>query len=463
MPDGNYLFDPQSTFLNGLFFGDDAGNWAVSPELRQIIATNQTRDAVRDLGKVQLASLYGQQQSVALQRESNQQLRDLNTGMEAVGSQMGQLSEGMDQLAGGMQAGFDQIGVGLQTGFQAVVKGLYHVDERLGQRMLVGFSSLGRQLQQQHRQTVGTLVQGFGFLSDAIDQAAGQTIAAIEQAAEAQIAATTKAARKITKAVIESGRLQTEAIVAMHRQTAQQLGEITDLLRHPDAVRAVEHFVVGMTFLNNTDVRRAQEQFRKAMEIYSGHFPTLFAYGFCCRVLNDLAAAENAFEAALSQAGTDPDTAARQRSLASLYLGRMAFDRRQYDQARRWFHQAFSQNERLWNALVEGAACLLVDQGRTNRQADALSVKNEFNQFGNAQFHRFGPDAYVLWYCLALTLAPLAPALALEAFRHGAHGDHRVRDQDRAGVIALLWRLNPRATGILLAIVNGEFAWLDAS
>jgi len=461
MPEGNYLFDPRSTFLNSLFFGSDVGNWAVSPELRQIIATNQTRDAVRDLGKVQLASLYGQKESLALQRASNERLSDLSRGVEEVGSQIGQLSDGMNQLAGGMQAGFDQIGMGLQSGFQAVVKGLYHVDERLGQRMLVGFSSLGRQLQQQHVQTVGTLIHGFGFLGDAIDRASEQTIAAVEAAAEAQIAATAKAARKISKAVIESGHLQTEAIVSMHRQLAQQLGEITDLLRHPDAVRAVEHFVVGMNFLNNADARRAQEQFRNALGIYAGHFPTLFAYGFCCRVLNDLAGAQDAFEAALSQAGNEPDRAARQRSLAALYLGRIEFDRQNYEQARRWFHQAYRENERLWTALVEGAACLLLDSNRTNRQSNASAVKNELNQFGKPEYQRFGPDAYVLWYCLALTLAPLAPTLALEAFRHGAHGDYRIRDKDRIGMIALLWNLNPRAAEVLLALVQEEFPWLD--
>ena len=459
----NFTFDPRSTFLNTLFLGNDVGNQTVSPELRQIIATNQTKDAVRDLGKVQLASLYGQRESVALQRQSNAQLGELNAGVEELGDRVasgfGELAGGFDavgsqigQLADGMQAGFDQIGVGLQTGFQAVVKGLYHVDERLGQRMLVGFSSLGRQLQQQHGQMVGTLVHGFGFLGDVIDQAA-----------EAQIAATAKAARQITKAVVESGRLQTEAIVAMHRQMGQQLGEISDLLRHPDAVRAVEHFIVGMNFLNNADVRRAQVQFLKAQEIYSGHFPTLFAYGFCCRVLNDLAAAQDAFEAALSQAGTDPEQASRQRSLAALYLGRIAFDRQEYDEARRWFHQAYRQNERLWNALVEGAASLLLDSSRTNRQADALAVKDEFNQFDKAEFKRFGPDAYVLWYALSLTVAPLSPDLAREAFRQGAHGDFRVREKDRIALIALLWQLNPRTAGLLLTLVKSDCNWLDAS
>lgn len=39
-----------------------------------------------------------------------------------------------------------------------------------------------------------------------------------------------------------------------------------------------------------------------------------------------------------------------------------------------------------------------------------------------------GPDAYVLWYLLALTLAPLAPDLAVDAFLHGAHGDFRARE-----------------------------------
>jgi tetratricopeptide (TPR) repeat protein len=275
---------------------------------------------------------------------------------------------------------------------------------------------------------------------------------AIERAAEAQVAATERAAEQITMAVVESGRLQTEAIVAMHRQMTQQLGEISGLLRHPDAVRAVEHFIVGVNLLNNANVRRAHEQFRKAIGIYAGHFPTLFAYGFCCRVLNDLAAAQDALETALSQAGTDPEQSARQRSLAALYLGRIAFDRRQYDQARRWFHQAYCQNASLWNALVEGAASLLLDPKRTNRRADALAVKGDFNSNG--------ANAYLLWYTLALILAPLAPEVAVDAFRHGSHGDYRVRDKDRVGLIALLWQLNPRTAGTLLGLVESDLRWL---
>jgi hypothetical protein len=89
-----------------------------------------------------------------------------------------------------------------------------------------------------------------------------------------------------------------------------------------------------------------------------------------------------------------------------------------------------------------------------------MAVKNEFNQFGKPEFKRFGPDAYVLWYTLALTLAPLAADLAREAFRHGAHGDYRVRDQDRVELIALLWQLNPRTAGDLLELVRHLYPWI---
>lgn len=180
-------------------------------------------------------------------------------------------------------------------------------------------------------------------------------------------------------------------------------------------------------------------------------------------MLNDLAAAQDAFEAALSQAGTDPDRVSRQRSLAALYLGRIAFDRQEYDEARRWFHQVYRQNERLWNVAIEGTASLLLDSSRTNRQANALVVKGEFKQFVITEFKRFGPDAYILWYMLALTLVPLSPDLAREAFRHGAHGDFRVREKDWIALIALLWQLNPRTAGLLLTLVKSDCTWLDAS
>ena len=84
----NYVFKPDSTFLNGVFLGSDAGNPLVSPELRQIIAQNRTLDAVRKLGDVQMASLYGQRIGHDLQRESNERLDELHNGVEQVGREM---------------------------------------------------------------------------------------------------------------------------------------------------------------------------------------------------------------------------------------------------------------------------------------------------------------------------------------------------------------------------------------
>lgn len=462
--EGNYLFDPNSYFLNSLFLGPEAASAFVSPELRKIIALNQTRDAVRQLADTQLASLYGQ-------RESLMQLADLNAGVQELGDRIGDglgglsqginaVGSGISHLARNMEHGFEQLGMGLQTGFEAVVKGLYHVDERLGQRVLLGFSALGGQLRHQHVQTVGTLITGFGFLGDVIDRASERTVAAIEQAAEAQIEAIFKAADQVTHAIVETGRLQAEALLGMHRQLSQQLGDITAILRNPDATRATEHFMVGMNFLNNVDIRRAHEQFVKARSIYAGHFATLIAYGFCCRVLGDVPSAQDAFESAFSQVAVEPEQGRRQRALAALYLGRIAFDQQRYDQARRWFHQTYRNEERLWTALVEGAASLLLDPTRQNRNADALAVKKDFNRFGDPKFKRVGPDACVLWYSLALVLAPVAPDIALEAFRHGAHGDYRVKERDRDGLIALLWQLNRRAASTLLDLIKSEFSWL---
>lgn len=501
---GNYLFKPENTFLNRLFFGPDVGNRLVSPELQQVIATNQTRDAVVALEKIELASLYGQRESIAIQRESHQELQRINSGVESLSSAVStgvdsiserldslsvdlrggfdDLGDKIDLLADGMRDGFEQLGTGLRTGFEAVVKSLYHVDERIGERLVAGFSSTQREMRRQNRVTVGTLINGFGFLGDAIDQATNRTVASMESAAanqinamkmaaEAQVAAIRSAAKaqgaaiddaanRISMAVVASSCLQANVVLAVHRQLAVQLGEMSDLMRNPDAVRCVERFVVGMNFVNNRDFLRAKQELGKARKIFAGHFPTLFAYGFCCRILNEHSEARDSFEAALSQTDADVRRAARQRSVAALYLGRLAFDQQEYDQARHWFHRAYRQNHRAWSALVEGAASLLLASNRPDRQADARAIKTEFNQFGNSQYERFGPPAHVLWYCMALQLAPLAPGLAGDAFRHGAYGDIRVRDRNRVALVALLWELNPRTAGMLLDIVKDEFPWM---
>ncbi len=427
-----FLFDPRSTFLNTIFLGGDVGNHTIAPELRQIIAANQTKDAVRDLCKIQLTALRGQQESFHAQVAANHQLSTLNSGVDRIGSEIdqltdgveagfGQLSYGIGQLNEGMQVGFDQIGIGLQTGFQAVLKGLFEVDARLEQ-----------QLRQQHDHMVRSLSQGFESVSDSVAKAAKQTVDAIEKASIAQVSATEKAGL-----------------------------QITDVLRNTDAVRALEHFGVGMNFMDHADFNRAKLQFQKSIQIYEGHFPTLFAYGFCCRVLDARPAAQDAFEAALAQAGNDPKSAAKQRSLASLYLGRLAFDRQDYSQARSWFRDAYRLNERMWVALVEGAASLMLDPSRRDRSEDASAVKNEFNRFGESDRQRLGPDAYLLWYSLALTLVSLVPDIAMEAFKHGAHGDFRVREKDRPAIVALLWELNPRSAEALLTLLMARYPWLN--
>lgn len=508
----NYLFKPDSTILNSLAFGSDAGSSLVDPQLRMIIAQNRSLDVQKQISEHTGASLVGQRISHDLQRETNDQLQDLSGGVERLGQDMadgmngiaysisdgmsrqnelmaegfGEVGDRLGDLASGMNAGFQelsevtqegfqQLGLGLRSGFQSVVRGLYHVDERLGQRLMLGFSAVSRQMQQQHEESQATLIEGFDFVSDAIGRAGDLTVGAIEQsthslvqaqseatqtqvaalaaATQAQLQATQSAADQIAHAVVETGRLQTKAMLVAFRQQSQQLDALRHDVRHPAANEATEHFLVGMNFLNHLDFDRACEQFQKARERYAGHFPTLFAEGFCCFVLGNPDAAQDSFEAALSQIADDPDRARRQRALAELYLGRLAFDRGNYKRAQRHFEHAYTDQPAMWNALVEAAASLLLDPTRTDRAADAKAVQRLFN----SQPHE---RAYLHWYLLALLLARLAPDIAREAFRAGATGDYRAREQNRVEVIELLWRLHPRQVASLLGLVQDEFPWL---
>lgn len=482
----NYVFNPDSTFLNGLAFGGDAGSAMVAPEVRQIVAQNRTLDAVKQLGQLQGAELVGQHLSHDLQRETNQQLQDLSGGMaemadgmngiassisdgmarqnEMLADGFGQVGQQIENLAEGVQDGFQQMGLGLRTGFQAVVQGLAHVDERLGQRLMSGFSVISQRLQDHHEETQATLIGGFDFMSSTIRETGVGTISAIAESTKVQVAALYEAthaqmqaaqaaANQIAGAVVASTRLQVEA---GQQNTAALLTALSDLrhdVRRPAANEATEHFLVGMNFLNHLDFDRAHEQFPKARERYGGHFPTLFAAGFCCYVLGRPNAAQDSFEAALSQTDDEPQRALRQHALAALYLGRLAFDDGDYRRAQTWFEQAFSDHPELWNALVEAAASVLLDPTRPDQAADALAVKREFNRLPTQL-------AYLHWYLLALLLANLAPEIAREAFRAGADGDYHAREQNRVEVIALLWRLHPRHVASLIALVQDEFPWL---
>ena len=420
----DYLFKPETSFLNSVFLGDSVGNRAVDPQLRQIIATNQTRDAVRELVDVQQAARVGQQQSLAIQAASFGELRgvgdavesmnqNVEMGLDNVSRSVSQLSSGMSQmsseianLSDDVVQGFETLGLGMQSGFKSVVRGLYDIDERLGARLMTGFAAAARQSAVQHTQLVDTLLSGFD-------------------------------------SVIAAGQQQTEAILTA-------LAEVNHNLRHQAANEALEHFEVGMSFLNRRDVPRALEQFAKARRVFAGHFPTLFAEGFCWYVLGQPRLAEDRLTAALSQTDPNPDRAKRQQAWAALYLGRLAFDRHDYNAARQWFHQTYRLNPKLRTALVEASASLLLDPQRPPDATQA--VKAEFNQSGKT--------AYMLWYLLALTLAPREPNIAVEAFRHGAHGDERAQQRDRVAVIEQLWQLNSRTAGVLLSSLVNHFPWL---
>ena len=54
-----------------------------------------------------------------------------------------------------------------------MVTGLCHVDQRMGRRLIAGFSLLRDQLRQQHEETIGTLLDGFDFLGETVQRESG--------------------------------------------------------------------------------------------------------------------------------------------------------------------------------------------------------------------------------------------------------------------------------------------------
>ncbi len=460
----DYLFNPESTFLNKMFL-EGTGNPAVSPELRQIIAQNQTRDAMRDLVRLEGASIHGQQLALQLQQQTNQELSELNQNVvdlgdgiqdgmyhlaDGISQGFGDLGTRVDHLAENVEEGFTQIGLGLQTGFSAVVTSLHHVDQRLGARIVGGFSLLSGQLAGQHEELTGTLQTGFSDLHEIIDSTRRDVVDGLHVAAGAII----EAHRDDTDLIIDSQHRSTEAILAALRLQTEQMAEMNRNLRSQASNEAEEHFLVGMRFFNRKDLPRAHQQFAKARECYAGHYPTLLADGVCCRVLGRLDDAQDAFESALSQVSPDGTQARRQRSIAALYLARMAFDRRDFTSASRFYDEAWNNNRHLTVALAEAALTLLLDPSRTIKAADGVAIKKRFNEQGPE-------EAASLWYMLASGLATQSPDFAIEAFRHAIHIDPAGTRQNRVSVIARIWRLNPRTAGTLLNLVEKDFPWMN--
>jgi|GEM_PF-5920967 len=504
----NFLLTPETTFLNTLCLGSDVGPQTVDPQLRQIIATNRTKKAVERLADVQQASLHGQRQALQMQalalREQHQLTESVDAmeqsfsdGLDRVSSSLqngfsgladgmeagfSQLSDGMSQMAASvdvgmrgldrtmragtnavvgeirdasmlnllgmsalnrnLQDGFETLGLGMQSGFEALVQVVSDGNEQLANCLTDGFNAVLTQSAEQHQESITTLWRGFNSVQQSLGQVA-QTIVAVGQHTAQVMAAS-------TDALLAGQREQTSAILSALDRQSQQLAEVNRHLQHQSSNAATEHFVVGMRFLNQQDIPHALEQFAKARRTYGGHFPTLFAEGFCWYVLGQSKQAEDRFIAALSQTAPDPRHSRRQQSHAALYLGRLSFDRQDYAAARDRFRQAYRLNPQLRSALIEGAASLLLDPARPANAA--LGVKQEFNACGEA--------AYLMWYRLALTLAALAPEIAVEAFRQGLAGGRAVHGEDRVEVIALLWRLNPRTTGPLLELLAPLFPWL---
>ncbi len=486
---GKYVFDADSPVLNAVFLKDAPGPM-VSPEIAIAQDSKRAARSLNEIKNIQLASLHGQRLSLDAQRDTAAGVRQLHSGvervgermsqglervsqgvahgMQQVGSQVGRLAEGVEtgfaqldegmaagfrQLDGSVQTGFQDLALGMQSGFGAVVTGLYHVDRRLGKRIVAGFRMLGGQMAEQHGQLLGALDVGFDRMGGAVAQAGARVADAVALGAQAQVAAT----QESTRALLHGQALQTQvlaqALATLGTQMGAKLDEVNHNLRHRAANEAREHFVVGMRYLNGMDFAGAREQFSRARGVYAGHFPTLFAEGFCARVLGRAEEAESLFAAARSQTDEDPEVATRQAAVAELYLGRLAFERGDYAEARTWLGQAHTRDRALLSALVEEAASLLADPERSPRRAeDALVVA--------AAFNRQGADAVRCWYALALTLAGLAPEVAREAFKKGATVDPAASRRDRGAVLATLWHLNARTTEALVKVLAREFPWL---
>jgi len=391
-------------------------------------------------------------------------------------------------LTHSLQSGFEIFQNNMQQGFTGITQAICASHHELGGRMVHGFQGVSQHLAQQtammdqgFQSVVATMQAGLqeqlaqtAYEGQATRQAIGQAAVALAQ----HFSKESQASRELTlrchqelvgvvvKGFTAQMQLMAERSLVQENQLKHisgQLQQITEVLQdirqtlvHQQRFQANEDFLVGMQYLKHLRIHDAQQQFKKALAKFGGHYQSLLAMGYIEQQLRgDLDKAYDWFHKAYTQAGQDPTHSAEERraerSFAAMYLARIAFTRKNYQAALGLYKEAYVHSEqKLFTALIEAAVCLFF----LHSSAEA----------GKKVREDFGKSA-LCWYALALELSPYFEDHALEALEMALACDSRVhnpRTRQASWVWGILHHLNPRYVRKLRNLVKRKstLAWL---
>ena len=427
------------------------------------------------------------------------------------------LSTGLTRVDNQLETGFHNVNLNLQQGFTGVVKAISFTNEHLGNEMVRGFSNLAHRQKQSiavmdkgFKRLVSGIAEGFstqiqhtayegqltrkaiGNLGTSLMQDNQNTrklmqvhheqmTGLVRHVAENMLLSE-RAVQQLREhmqyqheelvGVLSGGFSQTMSLIAqegfmtrkavefMRLELGEKLDKLFDELRRQNHhYKADENFILGIRYLNNLCLHDAKKEFKRALKKYSGHYASLFSMGYIAFLNNDLEKSQKWFGRALIQAGGLGDKEPqqkRERAFASLYLGRIAFTQQNYRDAHKFYTTAHSDYPKLLSALVEGAACLIMEhKGQEVKAGKRIRVHFDY-------INRCG---YVYWFGLALELAVHHPEFALEALRQGLarHGKEKPCKRYAVQISAVLNDLNPRYSRILLDLArqDKELKWLS--
>ena len=243
-----------------------------------------------------------------------------------------------------------------------------------------------------------------------------------------------------------------QAMAEQSRQTREQMAEINHHLRNQAANEANEHFLVGDEFPERQDFAGAGSSSRSAAILRRS-----LRDAVCGRFLQ-LRAGPARRCATPSKRPCRKRPMIRRKHVASgpgrALPGPLGVRGARLRPGAGLVQRAYQEEPRLWTALVEAAASVLLDPSRPDRAANVRAVQKVFNRQPAGNW----PTCCGTHWAAA---GGVAPDTARDAFRCAAKGDYRAGERSRVEVVALLWRLYPRMTEPLLELVADEFQWLN--
>ena len=414
--------------------------------------TNEVRRSVQDVGERVSSGMSQLDQTIRngvgiLHNDIGWLGANISTGVTQLSTDIRQVAVSVTQLDRTVQTEFERVNTGLQQGFSGVINAVCVSNTRLGEEIAQGFQGVAAAqhetrmvMDEGFRNLTTRLSAGFvaqieqtlieGDKTRAAIRHLGEQVVHEQQLTRQQLSiqheqlvkVLTEGFSRNLERLAQESLLQREALGQLRvglQQIGQKLDRLHETLVNRERYEADEAFKIGLRYLNHLRLYDAKIQFCKALDKFGGHYPSLLMLGYIAFLEQEIEQAQNWFAKALSQTGHSgiPDEQAREYACASLYLARLAFTQRKYQEAQTLYNVAY-QSYPLFSALIEWAVSGIL----ANSDQEEVAKKTIANRF-----RQFFDKAYLYWYALALELVVYHPELAVSAFYQGLSNDEKAR------------------------------------